>query len=49
MIWRWVWRTVGLFLARKLWGAWQRRRHAGDPAYRVTPAAGGARTRTRRR
>ena len=27
MIWRWVWRTIGLFLARKLWDAWQRRRH----------------------
>ncbi len=33
MIWRWVWRTVALFVGRRLWAAWQRRRHGDEPAY----------------
>ncbi len=39
MIWRWVWRTVALFVGRKLWAAWQRRRHQGEPAYPTSTSA----------
>lgn len=39
MIWRWVWRTVALFVGRRLWAAYQRRRHqaAAHPARQPQP------------
>ena len=35
MIWRWVWRTLALFLGRKAWAAWQRRQQRGAGSSRT--------------
>jgi hypothetical protein len=37
MIWRWLWRTVALFLGRKAWAAWQRRRQQKAASTTSTP------------
>jgi hypothetical protein len=30
MVWRWIWRAVAVFLGRKAWEAYQRRRAGGQ-------------------